>query len=168
MKALTEGDRSVGPVKCVVVGSGWRAAFYLRLARLFPERLQVSTVVTLTDELGKQVEKEWGLETTRTIKDAIAMDRPDFVAAAVPWAVSPQVMREGVALDMPMLSETPPAPDLAGLLSLWSDVGPSGLVQVAEQYPLYPGHAARIQLVKDGVLGTVSNVQVSSTHQYQG
>jgi hypothetical protein len=86
--------------------------------------------------------------------------------AAVPWSATPQVIRDAVALDIPVMSETPPASDLAGLVELWSQVGGSGLVQVAEQYPLYPGHAARIQLIRNGVLGTVSNVQVSSTHQY--
>ena len=83
----------------------------------------------------------------RTIKDAITGAPADFVVAAVPWSATPQVILEAVAADMPVLSETPPAADVPGLLELWSQVGGSGLVQVAEQYPLYPGHAARIQLI---------------------
>lgn len=67
---------------------------------------------------------------------------------------------------MPVLSETPPAPDLDGLGSLWVDVGSSGLVQVAENYPLYPSHAARAALVRSGAIGTPTQVQVSSTHGY--
>ena len=54
----------------------------------------------------------------------------------------------------------------AGLRTLWSAVGASGLVQVAEQYPRYPGHAARRALVDSGVLGRIAQVQVSSTHSY--
>jgi predicted dehydrogenase len=154
------------PARYVVVGNGWRAGFYLRLARLFPDRLQVSAIVTPTEELGRAAEKRWGAPSVRTVKDAVVADRPDFVVAAVPWAVSPEISRAAVALDMPVLSETPPAPDVPGLVDLWSQVGASGLVQVAEQYPLYPGHAARLRLIRDGVLGTISNVQVASTHQY--
>jgi Oxidoreductase family, NAD-binding Rossmann fold len=155
-----------GPARYVVAGNGWRAGFYLRLAELFPERLQVTAVVTPTVERGTAAERQWGVPSVRTIRDAITGDRPDFVVAAVPWSATPQVIVEAVAADMPVLSETPPAADLPGLQELWSQVGGSGLVQVAEQYPLYPGHAARIQIIKNGVLGKVSNVQVSSTHQY--
>ena len=49
-----------------------------------------------------------------------------------------------------MLAETPPAPDLPGLHALWADVGPTVLVQVAEQYPLMPLHAARLAIVQSG------------------
>ena len=167
---MTDGEAgaraSAGPARYVVVGRGWRAAFFLRLARSFPQRLQVSAVVTRTAEAGVQVEEEWGLRTARTLVEAVSGDRPDFVVASVPWEVSPQVVREAVGLELPVLTETPPAPDVAGLRGLWSAVGGSGLVQVAEQYPLYPGHVARRRLVEKGVIGQVHDVQVSSTHQY--
>jgi predicted dehydrogenase len=80
--------------------------------------------------------------------------------------VTPDATRELVAAGVPVLAETPPAPDLDGLRSLWADVGGSGLVQVAEQYLLMPGHAARLAVVRDGVLGEPTSVQVSSTHLY--
>lgn len=65
-----------------------------------------------------------------------------------------------------MLAETPPAPDLEGLRRLWDHVGGSGLVQVAEQYLLMPSHAARAAVVASGAIGTPTQAQVSSTHQY--
>jgi len=76
------------------------------------------------------------------------------------------VVEAAVELGLPILSETPPAPDIDGLRRLWQAVGSSGLVQVAEQYPLYPSHAARLELARSGAIGTVSSVQVSSTHLY--
>jgi predicted dehydrogenase len=75
-------------------------------------------------------------------------------------------VREAVGLELPVLAETPPAPDLDGLRSLWADVGDTGLVQVAEQYLRMPSHAARAAVVGTGAIGTPSQVQVSSTHQY--
>jgi predicted dehydrogenase len=65
-----------------------------------------------------------------------------------------------------VLAETPPAPDLDGLRRLWSAVGDSGLVQVAEQYPMMPSHAARAALVASGAIGTPTQVHISSTQQY--
>jgi predicted dehydrogenase len=76
------------------------------------------------------------------------------------------MVREAVRHGLPVLSETPPAPDLPGLRELWAAVGGSGLVQVAEQYPLVPAHAARLAAVRSGIIGTPTQVQVSSTHQY--
>ena len=67
---------------------------------------------------------------------------------------------------IPVLAETPPAADLDGLRRLWSRVGDRHLVQVAEQYPRMPLHAARLALVRAGLIGEVTSVQVSSTHLY--
>ena len=78
----------------------------------------------------------------------------------------PDAIRELVGLGARVLSETPPAPDLPGLRALWDDVGGSGRVQVAEQYLLMPGHAARLAMVREGVVGEPTSVQVSSTHLY--
>jgi predicted dehydrogenase len=92
--------------------------------------------------------------------------RPDFVLTATPWSVTPGFIGEAVDRGRPVLAETPPAPDLDGLRALWSAVGASGLVQVAEQYLMMPSHAARAAVVVSGALGTPTQVQVSSTQQY--
>ena len=85
---------------------------------------------------------------------------------SVPRTVAPDLTAAAVNKDVRVLLETPPATDLDGMRRLWDDVGTSGLVQVAEQYPLYPGHAARLALVQRGVIGQPTSVQVSSTHGY--
>ncbi|MET8089855.1 Gfo/Idh/MocA family oxidoreductase [Micromonospora sp. NPDC005220] len=157
---------SVAQTRFGIVGSGWRGEFFLRLARLLPERFRVTGVVTRTESRGAAVTAEWGVRTFRTTAELLAHERPDFVIVSVPWSVTPDATRELVAAGVPVLAETPPAPDLAGLRALWADVGDSGLVQVAEQYLLMPGHAARLALVRAGVLGEPTSVQISSTHLY--
>ncbi|MEO3810692.1 Gfo/Idh/MocA family oxidoreductase [Sphaerisporangium sp. B11E5] len=154
------------PGRFGVVGSGWRSEFFLRLARQIPGRLSVSGVVTRTAERGAEVESRWGVPTFRTVADLLAAERPEYVVPSVPWAVTPEVTEELVRHGVPVLAETPPAPDLDGLRGLWASVGDSGLVQVAEQYPLMPGHAARLAVLRAGVIGQVTSVQVSSTHLY--
>ena len=149
-----------------IVGSGWRAEFFLRLAATVPDRFRVTGVVTRTAERGEAVTARHGVPAFRTTRELIAAEPPDFVIASVPWAVTPDATRELVAQDMRVLAETPPAPDLPGLRRLWEDVGASGLVQVAEQYLLMPGHAARLQVVRDGVIGEPTAALVCSTHLY--
>ncbi len=157
---------AVPAVRFGVVGSGWRTRFFLRLARMAPADLAVTGVVTRTAERGAQVEAEWGVPTFRTLPELLAADRPEYVVASVPWPVTPETIKQAVALDVPVLAETPPAPDVTGLRELWAAVGASGRVQVAEQYTLMPGHAARLALVREGVIGRPTSVQISSTHMY--
>jgi predicted dehydrogenase len=149
-----------------IVGSGWRSAFFLRLASSAPQHFRVTGVVTRSAERGHEVEAQWNVPTFRSAKELLAADRPDFVIVSVPWAATPDVTRTLVSLGSRVLAETPPAPDLPGLRSLWDDVGASGMVQVAEQYLLMPGHAARLAVVREGIIGLPTSVQVSSTHLY--
>lgn len=101
-----------------------------------------------------------------SITEAVEKTAARFVVAAVSWDSATSVIREAVELGVPVLTETPAAPHVTGLRSLWNEVGDSGLVQVAEQYPRYPSHAARLEVVRSGILGTPTQVQVSSTQLY--
>jgi predicted dehydrogenase len=149
-----------------LVGSGWRSEFFLRLARQAPESLRVSGVVTRSAARGAEIEARWAVPAFRTTGELLARTKNDFVIPSVPWAVTPQVTEELVAHGVKVLAETPPAPDVEGLRRLWAAVGAGGLVQVAEQYPLMPGHAVRAELVRRGRIGEVGSVQISSTHLY--
>jgi len=149
-----------------IVGSGWRSEFFVRLARQAPQRFTVVGVVTRSAERGAEVESAWGIPTYRAAAELVAIHQPDFVIASVPWPATPQVTQELVELGAHVLAETPPAPDLEGLRTLWKRIGSSGRVQVAEQYTLMPAHAARLKLVRDGVIGQPTSLQVSSTHLY--
>jgi predicted dehydrogenase len=91
------------------------------------DRFAVTGVVTRTAERGQQVEREWRLPTFRSVQELVAADRPDFVIVSVPWTAAPEMTSEFVALGIPVLSETPPAPDAAGLRRLWSTVGDGGV-----------------------------------------
>ena len=149
-----------------IVGTGWRSRFFVRIAATVPDRMRVSGVVTRTNSRAEQVANEWGVPAFTTVDDMLGSDRPDFVIVSVPWAATPDVTRDLVDRGLAVLAETPPAPDADGLRALWSDVGARGLVQVAEQYLLMPGHAARLEVVRRGTIGDPTSVQVSSTHLY--
>jgi predicted dehydrogenase len=137
-----------------VIGAGWRAEMFWRLGAALDDVECVGTVVRTPRDL--------------PIPAFASLDEihPDFVVTAVPWDVNPAVISECVGRGLPVLAETPPAPDADGLRELWKTAGDTGLVQVAEQYLLVPAHAARLEAVRRGVLGEPTQVQVSSTHMY--
>ena len=149
-----------------IVGGGWRSHLLLRLADAAPGRLNAAGVVTRTADAGERVTARWGVPTYRTIDELLKAEDVDYVVAAVSWPAMPGVIRDLVAAGMAVLAETPPAPDLDRMRSLWGDVAESGLVQVAEQYLLMPGHAARHTVIQDGVIGQATSVEISSTHLY--
>lgn len=153
-------------LRFALVGAGWRASVFLRMGYLMPDRFEVVGVMTRRTQSGDRIEREWGLPTYRDLDRLLAAQRPDFVVVAVPWDLTPAMIRDLVGVGVPILAETPPAPDLEGLRSLWGDVGSSGLVQVAEQYALMPLHAARLGVVRSGLIGRPTSVLVSSTHGY--
>ena len=154
------------PASFALVGSGRRAQFFRRLARSAPEHFTVSGLVTRSAERAAEVAATWRIPTFTGLADLLGDHRPLFVVPCVPWAATGPTTVEWAQAGIPVLAETPPADDLAGLTSLWEAVGSTGLVQVAEQYLRMPGHAARLDLARRGLIGAVSSVQVSSTHLY--
>ena|GEM_PF-55989 len=164
--AMTRSRRVAGRTRFGLVGSGWRSSIYLRMAYMMPERFELVGVVTRRPEAGTELARDWEVRTFLDVGELVAEARPDFVVVAVPWAVTPTLIRQLVSVGMPVLAETPPAPDADGLRSLWSDVGASALVQVAEQYWMMPMHVARLKLVEAGVIGKPTSVLISSTHGY--
>ena len=154
------------PLPFAVVGHGWRADFYLRIARALPDRFRCVGVVTRGAEAGAAVERAWGVPTHRRIDVLLGAARPLVAVTSVPWAANPGVIRELVAAGVAVLAETPPAPDAEGLRALWADVGASGLVQVAEQHPFLPVLAAVQAVVVTGALGRVTSASLSWTHGY--
>jgi predicted dehydrogenase len=149
-----------------VVGLGWRGQYFLRLAAQLPEVVQVVGLVGRDPARAEQAAARWQAPAYGSLSDLVSAEHPDFVVCAVPWPVTPEMIRAAVELKVAVMAETPPAPDLEGLRRLWDAVGASGLVQIAEQYPLIPSHASRLALARSGAIGTVTSVQVSSTHMY--
>ena len=157
----------MNPIRFAIIGGGWRTLFFLRIARALPDRFQITGLMVRDPEKGALLEKEWGIPTFRTLNETLAA-KPCFVVVSVPWAVTPVLLKELADLAVPTLAETPPAPDIEGLLALWPLVKAGARIQVAEQYNFQPIHAARLAVVKSGKLGAVTQAQVSAAHGYHG
>jgi predicted dehydrogenase len=125
-----------------VVGAGFRAAAYLRLAAVLDGPACVGAVVRSPRPLP--------VPAFGSLSACLAAASPDFLVTALPPAANATVLAEAVRLGIPVLSETPAA-------------GVSRLIQVAEQYLLMPTHAARLAAVRAGLIGAPTQVQVSST-----
>jgi predicted dehydrogenase len=66
-------------VSFAIVGSGWRAEFYLRVARACPEHFEVIGVSARNAQKRERLEKEWGVKTFSSVADLAGNTRPMFV-----------------------------------------------------------------------------------------
>ncbi len=156
-------------ISFAIVGAGWRAQFYLRVARALPELFSVGGMVVRDRSKAEAIEREWDVPTHRDIAALLKGGRPRFCVSSVSWAANPEIVLELVDRGVPVLSETPPAPDILGLKELVERVRASlGLVQVAEEYHLRPLHLAQMEVVRRGLLGSVRHLNVSVGHGYHG
>ena len=155
------------PVRFAIVGAGWRAGFFLRVARELPDRFALTGLLSRDAAKADRLGRQWVVPQRASLDDLLA-DEPAFVVVVVPWAATPGLLREVTERGVPCLSETPPAPDVDGLLALRQLADAGARIQVAEQYQFQPLHAARLAISRSGRLGTVSQVQVSVAHGYHG
>ncbi len=149
-----------------IVGGGFRANYFLRIARALPQLFACIGMVVRNGDQARRFHETWGVAVYPDLEALIAAGRPDFAILSVAKEASPGLIVDITATGLPVLAETPPAPTLGGLLDLWQHVRKGARVQVAEQYPLQPLNAARIAVARSGLLGTVSEVQLAVTHDY--
>ncbi len=155
-------------VRFGIIGGGWRAQFYLRVARMLPDAFQVGGILVRDATKAQKFEATWGVKTYRELDELVGTADLRFVVVSVPSPAAPPLLQELARHNMPALAETPAAADLDGLHMLCELVRQGAKVQVAEQYHLQPLHAARLAIIQSGKLGTVTHVQVSAAHGYHG
>ena len=162
------GGVSVSAIEFGIVGAGWRAEFYLRIARALPERFRVAGVVVRNDEKRAAFGRTWGIPVFAALDEMLAKSSPSFVVTSVHWAANPVYLNDLADRGVPTLSETPPAPDIEGLIAVNRLTEKGARIQVAEQYSFQPHHAATLSLIAKGVLGRPTQAQVSCAHGYHG
>ena len=151
-------------INFAVIGAGWRALFYLRIAQALPERFTIDGMVVRDPGKGQELEAAWGVRTYRTLTDLLQAATPQFVVTSVSWDANLPLLQELAQRGVPALAETPPARDVERLREAWLLVEQGARIQVAEQYIYQPHHAARLAFVASGRLGRVSQAQVSVCH----
>lgn len=153
-------------VRFALVGTGYRATYFERAARALPTRFELTGAVSRSAAGARVATEGWRVPAHRTVAELLAAGRPDFAVVSVPWSAAVPATAELAAAGVPVLTETPPGPDLAGLREVTALTAGGARVQVAEQYPYQPWHAARIAITDAGVLGPVHEAALSVAHGY--
>ncbi len=149
------------PIPFALIGWGWRAQQFAAIAVRAPHWFRLTGILR---------QKPDGTEPASTVTslDRLLQTEPQFVVVSVPRATAAELTLELARRGVPVLTETPPAEDLAGLRHLWSALPADARVQVAEQYALQPYHMAAAAIARSGRLGQITHVQASVAHDYHG
>lgn len=149
-----------------MIGFGWRTEAYLRIAAQLPHLFKAVGIVVRDQAKYKEAAAKWGIKLYKSPEELA--EHCDFFLSAVSKTSVPSVMKQLVSLGKPVLAETPPAADREGLEMMTALASEGAPIQIAEQYPLQPNHAARTALIRSGAIGDVRHVQVSAGHGYHG
>ena len=70
--------------------------------------------------------RTWGCSTYATMDSMLEKESLDFVITSLPWATNPELIKVLVEHGVPVLLETPPAPEVADMIDLWEYVEEKG------------------------------------------
>ena len=153
------------PLSFVIVGSGWRAMLYIRIALRYPQCFRLCCLLCRTQEKAERIHKEYGIPATTDVQ--VCEDAcPDIIVVAVDRASKFEVTKQWLAKGYAVLSETPAAGTADELEELWALSRKGARLQIAEQYIRYPLIAARLRAIDRGLLGDPYAVELSLAHDY--
>lgn len=155
-------------IKFGLIGSGWRAEFYIRIAKALPERFELTGVLIRSREKGEAFARKFGVNVVQSL-DELMKGEPDFVVLSVKRGIVTDYLIDIFKKRIPVLCETPPGETVEALEELWEQANQyNARIQIAEQYFVQPLYAAWLKVIQDGKLGEISNINLSSLHGYHG
>ncbi len=151
----------------IIVGSGWRSLYYVRIAKALPQVFDLCAMLCRTEEKAAIMASENGIHTTTSLSECMEY-KPDFVVVVVNKASIAEVALQWLERGFCVLSETPAALDTETLVRLRKAEKHGAKLVVCEQYRCYPLLSALLKIAKSGVLGGSGCLNLSVAHEYHG
>ena len=149
----------------IIVGSGYRAEFYARIACTYPQQFRAIFLCRSEEKAAKMQEKT-GIPATTSLAVCERFGA-DFAVIAVNKENIADVCEEWVERGYPVVSETPAGTSLEKLCRLWELHERKGAcITVCEQYHRYPGLIAGLDAVAEGKIGKPYSAYLSLAHDY--
>ena len=72
----------MGKIRYGVIGSGWRAEFYIRIAKAVPDKFEFTAVLIRDKEKGRAFSEKFGVAVVNSL-DELMKENPEFVVLAI-------------------------------------------------------------------------------------
>ena len=152
-------------IKYGIVGAGWRSEFYLRIAALMPDTFKVSGIYIRNRQKREEFSKKYNTPIFNTLEKLLETDY-DFIVSCVNKTGICDTIRELADKNIPILTETPIGTSNKEIDDFLCEIKPEWRVQVAEQFHFMPRNAAIKSVIESGILGEITQVQLSCCHDY--
>lgn len=148
-----------------IIGSGYRAGFYLRIAASKENEFEVAGVLCRREEKARAIAEEYGVFTTLSEQEIIDKN-PDFVVVCVTKTSIAKVSAYWRGLGFTVVCETPVGLTEEDITYALEDHEKPLIV--AEQYQYYKTYEKLIDIVSSKRLGDIQTVNISLAHEYHG
>ncbi len=142
-------------IKYALIGAGWRAEFYLRIAELLPDIFSVSAVFVRNPEKAAEIKNKYNVNVVSSLDEMLKTNFDFAVSCVNKQGINDMIntlCQKGVAV----LSETP----------VCDNFPENYKAQVAEQFHFQPRNMAIKSVINSGILGEITQVKLSSCHDY--
>lgn len=142
----------------VIIGGGWRAEFYLRIAKLLPEVFNTSAICVRNKERAEYISKNFNVKVLSSI-DEVLKEPFDFIVNCINKEDITDFSVELADKGYYVLSETP-------IIEEPSSLHNYDKIQVAEQFHLKGTYQAIKRLINEGIIGKINYINISVAHDY--
>ena len=148
-----------------VIGGGWRAEFYLRIAALLPNRFSVACICVRNPEAAKRISERFDVKIINTV-DELKSIPCDFIVNCINKAdiseLSLSLASDGYAI----LAETPACTSEEQAEKLLKAFKPDYKIQIAEQFHFKPMYQSIKKIIYGGIIGEANYIYISVAHDY--
>lgn len=154
--------------KIVIVGFGYRARYFYRIAKHIPEEFEIVSIVVRDEKKVEEIYEETGIFTTVNLDDALKITH-DYVVLSVSKNAIPNMLEVLFEKGEKVLCETPPATSIEGLENVYHLYKKyDAKIQIAEQYFYWGLYQSLYKIVEMGLIGEPLNIKTSALHGYHG
>ena len=148
----------------VIVGSGYRAEYFGRIARTWPELFR-ACYLCRSAEKAALMRGRTGAAAVLTAEEAMTY-MPDFIVVAVDRGHVADIAEEWIQRGFPVVAETPVGDTEEKLQRLETFVERGAKIVCCEQYHRYPILAVGLEAVRQGAIGMPQSAYISLVHDY--
>ena len=157
----------MGKIRFIIVGSGWRSLYYVRIAKALKDKFELCAMLCRTEEKAQRMAAENGIYTTVSEQECMDM-KPNLVVVAVNKASLAKVSMHWMQMGFCVLCETPAAMDDETLDRLVELEKKGAKLVINEQYHRYPLYSSLIRIARSGLIGEPQYLDISVAHEYHG
>ena len=130
-----------------------------------PDNFKVSGIYIRNKQKQEEFLKKYNAPIFDTLEKLLETDY-DFIVSCVNKTGICDAVRELAGKNIPVLTETPIGTSLKEIDDFLAEIKPDWRVQVAEQFHFMPRNAAIKSIIDSGILGEITQVQLSCCHDY--